>query len=237
MDTSSSFVKTFNNMGYMTTTVDKFTQSFIDFCSPSMTVFEGGAAFGVATRGIIEKGCKVYVNDLAKEHLEIILEKATPEQKEKILIFPGEIQNLSFEDLTFDGIFSSRMIHLLKGNDIEKTLSHFFKWLKPNGKLVITADTPFLKCYSSNLKKYESRRQQGDKWPGLIEDTSEFMGISFNNIPKFINFLDLETLTRAISEEGFTIEKAEYIDQTSFPEDLKFDGRETIGVIAHKPVL
>lgn len=221
----------------MTTSLDKFSLEFVNFCYPSMKIFEGGAAFGIATREILKRGCHVYVNDLLKEHLDCISDACSKEEKERLFLFPGPIQNLSFEKVFFDGIFSSRMIHLLKGEDIEKTLHHFFSWLRPLGKLILTADTPFLKCYASHIKQYEHQRKQGNKWPGLIENTVPFKNITFNNIPEFINFLDLETLTRVVQEAGFLIERVDYIVQNSFPEELKLDGRETVGIIAHKPTL
>ena len=232
---SETFVKTLNNMGYMSSTLDPFAQQFVDSCSRGDRVFEGGAAFGVATLEILKKGVTIDVNDLESKHLEAILLKCSQEEQERISIHPGPIEHLHFPAHTFDRLFSSRMIHLLSGENIEKTLKNFFQWLRPGGYLTLITDTPFLKCYASNLENYHIKSQQDDKWPGLIEDTASFMTIPHNNIPPFINFLDLETLQRVVEQTGFVVEQAAYIDQSSFPKELKFDGRESAGVMAYKP--
>ncbi|MCE3230249.1 MAG: hypothetical protein K0R52_177 [Alphaproteobacteria bacterium] len=229
------FIQTSNNMGYMSTYLDDYAKEFISLCNAKMRIFEAGAAFGVCTIPVLGKGTKVVVNDLSSHHLDRIWNECPPLFRDNLVLAPGPIQECHYEPESFDGIFTSRMLHLLKGEDIEKTVANFYKWLKPGGKLVAVVDTPFLKCYAKNLENYEARKAKGEKWPGMIYSTEDFKHIVHNNIPDFINFIDLPTLERVISEAKFTIEKSSYISQNSFPSELKFDGRESAGIIALKP--
>ena len=230
----TKFVKTLNNMGFMTSGIDTYTEEFIDYCSPEKLVFESGAAFGIATLPMLAKGANVVVNDLEQKHLDAIVDTLDANTRKRIIPVSGPIQNLSFKNSTFDGIFTCRMLHLLKGKDIEAVLRKFYTWLHPGGIAVIICDTPFIGWFKSNLPAYERRRAQGDKWPGLIADTSQYLEKANNNIPSFINFLDLETLERAVKEVGFILKKSSYIKQDLFPSEAQFDGRESAGVIVQK---
>ena len=89
------------------------------------------------------------------------------------------------------------MIHFLTGEEINLCLQKFHSWLKTGGKLFLIAESPYLRCYSSFIPTYEIRKKNGEKWPGVIEDTSIFQTIRYNNIPNFIHFLDVETLSSA----------------------------------------
>ena len=228
------FIQTANNMGYMSSFLDDYAKEFISLCNSTMRIFEAGAAFGVCTIPALNKGAKVVVNDLSPQHLNRIWNDCPPQLRDNLVLAPGPVQKCHYEPEFFDAIFTSRMLHLLKGEDIEKTVANFFNWLKPGGRLVAVVDTPFLKCYAKNLENYEAKKNKGEKWPGMIHDTADFKHITYNNIPEFINFIDLPTLERVISEAKFTIEKSGYICQDFFPSEFKFDGRESAGIIAIK---
>lgn len=215
--------------------LDSFAEAFIDLCYPGIKTLEAGAAFGVCTIPVLEAGAEVIVNDLSKDHLKTIWEDCPIHLKNRLVLAPGPIQNLKYEPETFDAIFTSRMLHLLTGEDVEATLRNFYQWLKPEGTLIAIVDTPFLRSYAGNLSNYELKCSKGDKWPGMIADTTSYKEILHNNIPEFINFIDLPTLERVTAEAGFIIEKSEYINQTTFPPELRLDGRESAGIMAVKP--
>ena len=46
--------------------------------------------------------------------------------------------------------------------------------------------------------------------------------------------MDVPVLTRELSWVGFEIERAEYLNRTDFPQDLRLDGRESVGIVGRK---
>jgi hypothetical protein len=50
-----------------------------------------------------------------------------------------------------------------------------------------------------------------------------------------MHLLDPEVLTRVFREGGFQVEEASLFARPEFPEDLRLDGRESVGVIGVKP--
>lgn len=236
---SKKWVSTLNNMGYMSLTIDPFTKKFIDFCekNPGIKVFEGGAAYGVATHLALRKGALVTANDSEQRHLDLLY-KYTPQNLLPALVLaPGALPyDVNFPDNTYGAIYSSRMIHFLRGEEVEACMNRFFNWLKPGGKIFIIAESPYLGCYSSFISAYEERKKQGDPWPGLLKDTSPFKSIRYNNIPHFLNFFDVEIMKRVSKQAGFKVEACEYINRKDFPPEIRYDGRESVGLIATKPL-
>jgi len=222
----------------MSLTIDPFTEEFIAYCehNPGLRVFEGGAAYGVATHLALKKGAFVTANDSEQKHLDLLYEHAPQEFLFALDLAPGKLpQGLDFPNNTYDVIYSSRMIHFLTGEEAEICIEKFFNWLKEGGKMFIVAESPYLGCYSSFIPIYEERKKQGNLWPGLIEDTSLFQSIRYNNIPKLLNFFDPDVFKRVSEKFGFIVEKCELINRADFPPELRYDGRESVGLIASKP--
>lgn len=233
------WVSTLNNMGYMSLSIDPFTEKFIDYCesNPGLCVFEGGAAYGVATHLALKKGAFVTANDSEPRHLDLLYEHAPQEFLHALNLASGKLPyDLDFPNGTYDAIYSSRMLHFLTGEEVEICMGKFFNWLKEGGKIFIVAESPYLGCYSSFIPIYEERKKRGDPWPGLIEDTSPFKSIRHNNIPNFLNFFDADIFKRVSEKTGFIVEKCELIDRKDFPREVRYDGRESVGLIAMKPL-
>lgn len=234
----NDWVSTLNNRGYMSLTIDPFTEEFIDYCehNPGLRVFEGGAAYGVATHLALKKGAFVTANDSEPKHLDFLCEHTPQEFLSALHLAPGKLPcDLDFPNSTYDAIYSSRMLHFLTGEEVDICIGKFFNWLKEGGRMFIVAESPYLGCYASFIPIYEERKRQGDPWPGLIEDTSPFKSIRYNNIPNFLNFFDPDILKRVAEKAGFVVEKCELIDRKDFPPEIRYDGRESVGLIARKP--
>ena len=93
-----------------------------------------------------------------------------------------------------------------------------------------------MSSYSSFIPIYEERKKQGDPWPGLLEDTSPFKSIRYNNIPHFLNFFDTDIMRRVSENCGFIVEECEHLNRKDFPPEVRYDGRESVGLIAMKPL-
>lgn len=236
-DVSKYFVPTLNNMGYMTKTLDPYSQAFVEYAGQMPgPVLEVGAAYGIASLAALAAGAKIYCNDLDPRHLEVIKQQAIERQLDlsRLMIVPGQFpQEITFPANTLDGVLMCRVIHFFDGETIESSLQKLYYWLKPGGKLFIVAETPYLKPLADFIPEYEKRVKEGAKWPGLITNLHQYFNDRTN--PKFIHCMDIPVLQRALTAQGFVVERIGYINRSDFPEDRRLDGRESVGVIAYKP--
>ena len=233
------WVSTLNDRGYMTLGIDPFTQKFLDYCEShsGVHVFEGGAAYGIATHLALKRGAIVTANDGDPRHLDLLYERAPQEFRSALKLSPGMLpHDLDFPDGSFDVIYSSRMMHFLTGEDVEICMSKFFNWLKEGGKIFLVVESPYLGAsYSAFIPIYEERKKQGHPWPGLIEDTTSYKSMRYNNIPRFLNFFDTDIMKRISKNCGLMIEECAHINRIDFPLEIRYDGRESVGLIATKP--
>src|SRR5262245_39091772 len=93
---TKGFIPTLNRMGYMTSTLDPVSLSFIKFAAElDFQVLEIGAAYGVATIPDLQKGAKMIANDLDERHLQVLKKNIPEECKPRLQTmtarFPNEI--------------------------------------------------------------------------------------------------------------------------------------------------
>lgn len=98
----------------------------------------------------------------------------------------------------------------------------------------MTAETPYLKSYSSFTPIYEEKKKSGEAWPGFIDEVKKHVPQRAVNLPKSIHFLDPDVLRDASRRAGLQIERCEFFPRPHFPEDLRLDGRESVGLVALK---
>ena len=233
----NNWVETLNGMGYMSLSFDPYTQAFLDSCAsnPGIRVFEGGAAYGQACLAALEVGAFVTANDSDGRHLSLLEQRTPPELRRNLILKEGRLPDkVECPAESFESILCSRMLHFLRGEEIQQCLAKFYQWLKRGGRAYLVAETPYLGCYASFIPTYEDRKRKNVPWPGFLEDTSRFSQIRYNNIPSFLHFLDPDILTELCRRVGFVIEKAGFIDRSDFPPDLRLDGRESVGIVAKK---
>lgn len=235
-DSSGLFIPTLNRTGYMTTQLDEFSQAFVEHAaSIKQPVLEIGAAYGIATKAALSCGAKVVCNDLDPRHLAIIEQQITDDEKSRVKFIAGSFPHeIKFSANTFSAILICRVIHLFDGDTIEYSLQRIYEWLNPSGKLFIIADTPYLKNFSAFIPEYESRVKRGEKWPGLITNTKQYIENITEHFPDFVHVLDENILKRILLQAGFKIEKISTFGRSDYPADRKLDGRECVGGIAYK---
>lgn len=232
----SGFIPTLNKTGYMTSTLDSYSKAFVEFATLiNDKVLEIGAAYGIATLKALEEGARVIANDIDERHLEILYKNSPIKHRDRLTLLPGSFpEGLHMNNESVSGILISRVLHFFDGQTIEQSLRTAYGWLKQKGKLFIVAETPYTKNWADFMPEYERRLKVNDKWPGLVLNSSEYTKVRLNQIPKMVHWLDKKVLMRAVQEAGFYIEKIDYINRIDFPEDVKLDGRESIGAIAVK---
>jgi SAM-dependent methyltransferase len=221
-------------MGYMTTSLDRYSQAFVDFCTPRKKVLEIGAAYGVATLEALKKGATVVANDIDSRHVEILAERAGSLASQLQLnsqAFPNELQ---FAKAEFDAILICRVAHFFEPADLEKSFQLFHQWLKPRGRLYFVCESPYLKNFSDFIPIYEARRKAGTPYPGFIEDVQAIAPERGKFLPKKMHLLDPEVIASLCQRVGLSIVENQFFARPEFPVDIQLDGRESVGLIAEK---
>lgn len=239
-DASGSFITTvFSQGGFVLSKLDSYTEEFVkQAVTCNGTSFNIGSGYGIPERIALLLGAeKIICNDICAEHLEII-KGLTPSSYHPRLSFysgsfPDEV-DLPNNSIKLIGIF--RVLHFLEPDLLVHTIRSIYDLLEPNGVLILSAETPYLKNWQKFMPEYERRIKNNDPWPGYMTDASLYETAGYSKkIPKKMHFLDVATLTRVLIENGFVIEKCTTFDRsTTFPADHLLDGRESVGAIARK---
>ncbi len=232
----NGFVRTLNNMGYMTSGLDPYSQAFVDFApgapGPCLDV---GAAYGVASLNALSNGAKVIANDIDERHLEILRSRALERLRERLTLMPGSFPDgITFAPGTLGAVLVCRVMHFFDGPTIERAAVKIMSWLAPGGKVFVVGETPFIGTAKAFFPTYEARVKAGDPWPGIVENVAAHDPGRAGNLPSRMHLLDEATLKRVFSGAGFTIEKLGTFARPEFPPDIQLDGRESVGLIARK---
>lgn len=249
---TGKFTKTYNPSGGFTTTpCDPVSQKFLKYSEEIArtggAILEIGAAFGVTSLQALAKGATVYCNDIDAKNLAVVRSRyiegieessVTGDDSSLVLVpgeFPDELSGLPKN--FFDAILICRVMHFFTGAQIEKSLRSLSSFLKPGGRIYVVCETPFLKNWQKFIPEYEKRLLEAVQWPGEISNPAEFESSGrAASLPKFVHWITKEVMEKALKSASFDIEHLDYIDRNGqFPEDLLFDGRESIGAIAIKP--
>lgn len=233
----NGFVPTLNGLGFMSSYLDAVMREFVSFSANcDLPVVDIGAAYGVATIPTLETGALVFAVDSSEKHLSI-LQQRTPislrrQLKTLAREFPSE---LSFESCSVGAILIARVLHFFDPAKLEHATSLLYDWLTPGGKVFVTSETPYLGNWKSFIPVYEARRKRGDPWPGYVHNVMEFALARGENLPPTMLLLDPDVIKRVFCERGFILEKCDFLARPEFPDDMRLDGRESVGAIFRKP--
>lgn len=230
--------KTLNGMGHSIAELTEYSEAFLDFAPiASGPVLDIGAAFGVASLPALERGAEVIINDMAQEHLDVIASKMPDHLKSRVFYRQGRVpDDLMFKPQSLGAIHSSQVFHFLSGEELMRMFDLMFTWLKPKGKIFVITGTPYVHILRKFIPIYEQRKSEGVRWPGELPSLKMYTShpVSDDN-PSFCHFLDDTILGRTAREAGFIVEKLSLFDRGDLPDHIKWDGRENVGLIAHKP--
>lgn len=233
----NGFIKTLNNMGYMTSTLDAYSRAFVDFAprapGPCLDV---GAAYGVATLATLASGARVIANDVDERHLTILRDRAPEAHRPRLTLAPGDFPGkLDFAEGSLGAVLVCRVMHFFDGPTIERAAAKIMRWLAPGGKAFVVGETPFIGTARTFFPTYEARVKAGEPWPGVVENVGAHDPKRAGSLPRLMHLLDEGTLRRVFSQAGFSIEKLGLFARPEFPKDIQLDGRESVGLIAAKP--
>ncbi len=233
---TNGFVRTLNNMGYMTSTLDRYSQLFIEAATTARyPVLDVGCAYGVASLAALEAGASVIANDIDARHLQILQARVSGDQKDRLQICSGAFPDLPFSPEILEAVLIARVLHFFNGSALERSAACVFDWLIPGGKVFVVAETPFLGNLRSFIPIYEARRKAGDLYPGFLDDVLSVAPDRGKFLPAEMHFLDPEVLERVFTAAGFVVQEAVMFARVDFPEDIQLDGRESVGLVASKP--
>lgn len=232
----NGFVKTLNNMGYMTSGLDIYSQAFVDFAPAAPgPVLDVGAAYGVASVAALSNGAHVIANDIEARHLAILRERAPAGLRTRLTLMPGSFPDgVEFQPGILGAVLICRVMHFFDGPAIERAAANVMRWLAPGGKVFVVGETPFIGTAKGFFPTYEARVKAGDPWPGIVENVGAHDPKRAGNLPSRMHLLDEETLRRVFTQAGFVIEKLGTFARPEFPPDIQLDGRESVGLIARK---
>tara|TARA_Y100001954_G_C15805805_1_gene602584 strand:- start:1922 stop:2686 length:765 start_codon:yes stop_codon:yes gene_type:complete len=236
----NGFIPTLNQMGFMTSTLDSFSEEFTMFSSSSWAgssiySLEIGAAYGVATLKALEKGAHIIANDLHQDHLTLLHDKVPDNLKNNLTLLPGSFpEDIELKDNSLKSILICRVLHFFNEERLKNSIQKFFNALEPGGKIFVITETPYLKNFLSFVPTFEKRKEEGHPFPGFVEDVTKIDPIRGQYLPKEMMVFDKGVLSGLFGSFGFQIEKCEEFARPEFPEDLRLDGRESVGLVAKK---
>jgi SAM-dependent methyltransferase len=138
-------IKTINpEGGYMTQRNLGISRQFVDFCSPSLPlpVFDGGAAFGIATFAALAQGATVIANDIEPLHLHYIAHNAD-DSSARLYLREGALpDSLAFPPGTLSAIHLSRVLHALSPDAVAAVFRNAFTALAPGGRFFAVVASP-----------------------------------------------------------------------------------------------
>lgn len=236
--TTKYLTKTLNNMGMVTSYIDKYSAQFIAYAGKQKSpVLELGAGYGPVTIAALNAGATVIANDLDPQHLQILYNQTPVKDRERLTLLPGKFpQILNLPDESISGCYIARMLGYLETYELQEGFKKLFACLKPNAKLFIVSASLYAPGLSMALPIYEQRLLANDEWPGHFTNMKSIVPEAYQPyVPDRLNFLDEKVLTRELNHAGFIAEESHFLSRMDYPSQLRLDGREGIVTIARKP--
>ena len=236
---NNSFIPTLDRQGAIWLYIDEITQAYLDFAGQTKgTLLEVAAGYGHIVIKALEGGAgKVFANEIDADQLAIIKSRTPEEYSGKLVCCLGQFpEHLNFPDASFDGIYNARLFHFFDGDRIRASLTKFYRWLKPGGRVFLVNDTVYRTIFKPLIPVYEARIAAGDEWPGFIGDVGSCIPeyLHPERFPKTMNFMDPTVLTRELNRAGFKVVTAGFYPYTGNFAPGRLDSREIAAAIGLK---
>ncbi len=186
----------------------------------NLRILEIGPAFG-------RLGIELYLQnfkgeyvaiDLSQEHLNHLQSALDrfPSAKNRINTKKGRFPQDSnqFKGESFDIIVITHVFHFFEPSEFHLALKEIHRLLTPNGKIYLTAKTPYSNRYHSFIPVYEQRVQNKEPNPGYIDNVGEWVDpatIEPERLKKLygrhLYFFTKEDLINLFKENNFKIAK------------------------------
>lgn len=210
---------------------------FVDYCaSTTLPVLDIGAAYGVASIPALATGATVIANDSEMGHLRVLRDNTPEQDRRRLVLIGGKFpRHVHLAEESLEAVHASNVLHFLTGPQLANGAASIAHWLCVGGKAFIQASTPWQKPFEAFLPEFERRVEEGVEWPGWIEDAhARFDHPKISQIPNAIHLLDPATLSQVFVEAGLEIERCWLYSRRDLAKGMRFDGRESLGLIAVK---
>jgi SAM-dependent methyltransferase len=207
-------IPTMNNTGFMTEAMDAYSLEFARYAGTvAGEVLDIGCAYGIATLAALEQGARVCAADIEPKHLEVLRARVPASQRDRLRTRVAAMPGVDFPDMSFDAILAARVLHFLRGEEIEQVVGKMYRWLRPGGRLFLIADSPYTGPWYKAAPEYEERKRNGERWPGFLSNYAQFLPKTADPAqhPGIINPLDPDILRRVTTEAGFIVEQAQFL--------------------------
>jgi SAM-dependent methyltransferase len=174
-----------------------------------------GCGDGRATAAALERGGHVLAVDPDRLALQQLLARVPPEQCRRLQVRVGSLPDLDFKFARFSAVHAARVLHLLPPRALQKSLSKFFRWLYPAGKLFLSTLAPGGARWDFVARDLVRRRMAQEQWPGHIEDIRRLLP-GWRGATRFVHLLDEPVLRRELEVAGFAVE---YLNHYPLPWD------------------
>lgn len=220
--------------------IGEITQRFLDHVKMHPgKVLDIGAAYGVTTVPALEQGAEVTAVDLSAEQLATLTANCPATKRPRLETLAGQFPDafpVAERQRYYDTILASHVFHFYGPAAFAHAAQSIYQLLKPTGKLFVQCFTPYHTFMANMIPSFEQKQAAGDPWPGLTEASNDFALIP-NLLPPLVNLMSPEILQREFQQQGFVID---HVGFTPCPPSLGkdtfvMDGREWVGLIAHKP--
>lgn len=231
-----ALISTLNNMGYTSPNFDWTQSSFLKNLESAPGIgLDIGCSFGFVCQEALKNGHSIIGMDIDIRHLEFLNNSLTTNYSGSLKTVVGRFpDDLNLAPNSIGSVLISRVIHFLKGKEIESGFNKIYHCLAPNGKLFIETMTPFLPQIYDELTIEGNIREINSDWPGEIQNPQFFKKTFKDQVPDFFNLIDHETLERALVKSGFKIIDYRYYSPIDLSPEGRFDGRESLSMIAIK---
>ena len=121
---------------------------------------------------------------------------------------------------------------------MDAAISELFKILKPGGSVYLVSESPYGEIFKTFIPEYEKRKLDNTiNWPGYIENLKTHMDEYSEDNPNTMLLLGDVELRRGFKKAGFKVNQCAFFSRKGiFPDRLCRDDRESVGIIASKPV-
>lgn len=241
-DFEGLYIPTLNHTGFMLTKLDPFLERFVNHTITEKDYFhmDVGAAFGSVTLKASSLGAKMIANDLDQEHLDQIKKQVST--RHSLRTMQGDIRyDIEVEKESLGSVLFSRVLHFFSGPEILETIQKIYQWLVPGGFIFCVNETPYFGTFKNFIPTYEDRKKRNHPWPGYMNESEAQRYIDDSKRPYVRSGVHLfdENLYQSIAQTlPFLTFQIGYLDRKGyFPDDALYDGRESIWMIAQKPLV
>lgn len=202
-------------------------ESFLKNIKSGDVILDVGSGYGALTRQALNRNAIVISNDLSQNALLYNLKHINKEQVASLYLNTQDIRKISLPNNSLDAIMFHRVLHFFSGPDIDKILSKSYQWLKPNGKIYIVMMSKDHIAFRDKIK-YDNTK----KWPGdNLVIVKKHLPAQVSALPETLHVTSVETLTKNLNNQGFDIEKCDYISLKKVGTEKNRDGKEAVGII------